>query len=136
MHTHRSPSQAGEGKIGCLVSLVILIILGAAAYKIGPAYLNRNSLVSAAEDNAFRAGVMRKEGVVKMLRAKASDMDMPEALEPGAMVVDVQTRNTNGLNEGTCTIRLKFTQKVDLYGIYTFELETDKQISKPFMDAR
>jgi len=126
-----SRSQAGEGKIGCLVALVVLIILGGIAYKVGPAYMHKNDMEDAASDLASRAGLMSAEAITKQLKAKATELDIPEALQPGAIQV-----RTSGAKEGTCTITLRFTQKIDLFGITTVDLDTDKSISKPYMDAR
>lgn len=124
-------SQAGEGKIGCVVALLILLVLVGLAYKIGPVYMHKNSMESEADDLASRAGVMPAEAITRQLRAKAADLEIPEALQPGAIQVQ-----TTGKSEGTCTITLKYTQKIDLYGITTVDFETDKKVSKPYMDAR
>ena len=124
-------SQAGEGKLGCIVSLAVLIILGAAAAKIGPAYMHQNEMQSISSDLASRAALMSAEAIMKQLRTKAHELEIPEALVPGAIQI-----SGTGPREGTCTIHLKYTQKIDLYGITTFDFETDKTISKPFMDAR
>lgn len=127
----KSRSQAGEGKIGCLVALVFLIVLGGIAYKIGPAYMHRNDMENTAGDMASRAGIMPAEAVLKQLRAKASELEIQEALTPGAIQV-----RTTGIREGTCTITLKYTQKIDFYGITSMDFTTDKTIIKPYMDAR
>ncbi|WP_005035905.1 hypothetical protein [Holophaga foetida] len=130
MHT-KSRSQAGEGKLGCIISLAVLVVLGGIAYKLGPAYMHKNTMEDTASDLASRAGIMSVEAITKQLRAKATELEIQEALAPGA----IQVRTTGG-KEGTCTVTLRFTQKIDLYGVTTVDFATDKTVSKPYMDAR
>jgi len=127
----QSRSQAGEGKLGCLISLAVLVVLGGLAYKIGPVYWHKNEMENTAGDLASRAALMSKEAIVKQLRAKAAEFEIQEAMAPGAIQV-----RTTGAKEGTCTITLNYTQKIDLFGITTVDLATEKTISKPYMDAR
>ena len=132
----KSRSQAGEGKLGCIVSLAVLAVLGAVAYKIGPPYLHRNELKSLSEDLASRAGIMRTEIITKQLRAKALELEIPEAQAPGAIEVRAGDSHASEMREGTCTIHLNYTQKIDFYGITSMDFVTDETISKPYMDAR
>ena len=129
-------SQAGEGKLGCMVSLAVLLVLAGIAYKIGPAYMHRNDMKSTAEDLASRAGIVSSEAIAKQLRAKAVDMEILEALKPGAIVVQVSDATTSGMREGRCTIRLNYIQHIDFYGVTSMDFGTDETISKPYMDAR
>jgi hypothetical protein len=131
MTTFRTPER-GEGKIGCISSLVALVLVGAVLIKVVPVFYSNNNLVSAAEDLGSRAGVMNKGTVEQQLLAKVVELEIPEAAAKGATKVELQGDG----HSGTCHITLHYTRKIDLYGIYTWSVETDKVISRPFMDGR
>ena len=124
--------ERGEGKIGCVLTLAVLLALGATAAKIVPVLYDNNSLEETADDLASKAGILTVPVLEMQLIAKAKDLEIPEALAKGAMVVSV----VGVEHTGTCTIKLKYTRKVDLYGAYVFKVDMDKKISKPFMDVR
>jgi hypothetical protein len=125
-------NQRGEGKIGCVVSLLVLIIVVALALKIVPVLYADNSLVNAAEDLGSRAGIMNQATLEQQLRAKAGELEIPEAMAKGAMTFTILGDRA----AGTCIVRLKFTRKIDLYGAYTLPIVVDKTVSRPFMDVR
>jgi hypothetical protein len=124
--------ERGEGKIGCIVTLLVLIVVVGLALKIVPVLYANNSLATAAEDLGSRAGILNVATVEQQLRAKAVELEIPEALPKGAMLVTV----LGDQHSGTCIIKLHYTRKVDLFGAYTFPLETDKTLTRPYMDAR
>lgn len=132
MASSRQPRQRGEGKIGCMVSLLVLLVAGAAVYKLAPVIYSNSSLEKEAEDLAGRAGVIPPATLVLQLRDKARDLEIPEALRPGAMTLTT----TGDSSSGTCQVQLHYRRTVDFYGIYTLNLDTDKTISQPYMDAR
>ncbi|BDU71024.1 hypothetical protein [Mesoterricola silvestris] len=125
-------NERGEGKIGCIVSLLVLIIVGGVAAKVVPVLYANNSLVNAAEDLGSRAGVIPAATLEQQLRAKAAELEIPEALVKGGITLTI----LGDRSAGTCVIKLKYTQKLDLYGAYTLPITTDKTISRPYMDAR
>jgi len=125
-------TERGEGRIGCIITLLILIIVGGLGYKILPVLYANNGLVSGAEDLGSRAGLMPAATVEAQLRAKAAELEIPEALVKGAMTLTV----IGDHSAGTCIIKLHFTRKVDMFGITTIPIEVDKTISRPYMDAR
>ncbi|BDU75238.1 hypothetical protein [Mesoterricola sediminis] len=124
--------ERGEGKIGCIVSLLVFILLAAVAAKVVPVFYANNELTRAAEDLGSRAAFLNAPGIEQQIRAKAVELEIPEALQKGAIDVKV----TGDRSGGTCTIRLNYSRKVDLYGAYSFTLDTDKTVSRPWMDAR
>ncbi len=130
--TDNRRNERGEGKIGCIVSLLVLIIVGAVAMKVVPVLYANNSLVNAAEDLGARAGIMPVATLEQQLRAKASELEIPEALAKGGITFTI----LGDRSAGTCVIKLKYTQKVDFYGAYTLPITTDKTISRPYMDVR
>jgi len=130
--TSLRPSERGEGKIGCFISLLVLLLAAAVAFKIVPVMFADSSLVSTAEDLGSRAGVLSVGSLEQQLRAKAVELEIPEALPKGAMSFTVMGDRSSG----TCVVRLNFKRKIDFYGMYTFDLDVDKTISRPYMDAR
>lgn len=130
--TSRRRSQRGEGKLGCIISLLVMAILVAVGIKVLPVLFADNSLFSTAEDLGSRAGLMSSAAIEQQLRAKAAELEIPEALPKGAMTITVM----GDKQSGTCVIRLNFTRKIDFYGFYTYPLEIDRTFNRPFMDVR
>ena len=124
--------QRGEGKIGCISTLLIVAILAALAVKLVPVIYSDNGLANAAEDLGSRAGILPLPALEQQLRGKATELEIPEALAKGAMSVQIR----GDKQSGTCVITLRYTRKVDLYGIYSLPITTDKTINRPYMDAR
>ncbi len=124
--------ERGEGRIGCILTLLVLIVVGALALKIVPVLYADNGLANYAEELCSRAGVQAGPALEQQLRAKAAELEIPEALVKGAMVLRVE----GDRQAGTCHVTLKFTRKIDLFGAYTLPIEVDKTISRPYMDVR
>ena len=123
--------QRGEGKVGCLVSLLLLGILGAAAFKAVPVYYGNSELVDACEFIA--SGASRKPvGVLEReVKEKARALGVTEVLaDKNALRI---TKSGNG-EVGSCTITLRYVQVIDFYGIYQFPLTTEKRITKPIFE--
>lgn len=129
----RIRTQRGEGKIGCIVSLLVLILFGATAIKVVPVYYSNNELLKSAEEIATRAAVLTQENIEAQIKAKARDLEIPEALAPGA--IHVRRTAASGI-EGSCTVRIEYTRKIDLYGVTSLEINTSKQKVVPYMDVR
>ena len=98
-------SERGEGKIGCFVSLIVLVITAGLGLKIVPVFFSNNNLVTTAEDLGSRAGIMPVPALEAQLRSKAVELEIPEALTKGAMSFKI----LGDRNSGTCVVRLKFT---------------------------
>jgi len=121
--------QAGEGKIGCFVTLALLIILVAAAIKGGPVYYSNTELVKACNDDiAPMASRATDEEILAQVRAKAKQLEISEALAPGAITVHiVQSGNDT---PGNVHIGLRYQRAVDFYGVYTYNFVTDESIDR------
>lgn len=124
--------ERGEGKVGCVLTLAVLLALGAAAAKIVPVYYANNAMAEAADDLASKAGILTVASIEQQLMSRARDLEIPEALRKGAIDVNVVGEG----HTGTCTIRLRYTRKVDLYGAYKHTVDMDKVVMKPYMDVR
>ncbi|HJV23937.1 MAG TPA: hypothetical protein VJ570_14645 [Holophagaceae bacterium] len=122
-HQH---SQRGEGKLGCIFMLLVIGCALAFAYKVGPVYYGNMELGDKADEVATLGSRVPAEQIEAEMRAKARDLGIPEALRPGAIRV---TKVVQG-DSGNCTIVLKYTRTVDLYGFTTMEIKQDKVIDK------
>lgn len=129
---HPSRSQRGEGKIGCIISLLVLAVLVAVAYKAVPVYYAQNEFQTAVENISTRAGILPLPTIEAQIRDKAKELGIMEALDPGAITVT----KSGDPSRGTCTVRLHYTRKIDFYGVYTYAYVTDSTRNTPFMDVR
>lgn len=130
MINHRQ--QRGEGKIGCIVTLLILSIAGAAAFQVVPVLFSNNDFLNSVENIAGRAGILPQTTIEAQLAQKARELNIPEALAPGAIVVS----KAGDKQQGTCTVRLNYTRNIDFYGVFAYPLKTEKVKTIPYMDVR
>jgi hypothetical protein len=130
MNTFRH-RQRGEGKIGCIVSLLVLVTCAAVGYKAVPVFWTNNELQDAAKDLATRASVTPVESIELQVRTKAKDLDIAEATAKGAIRV---SKRGDG-QQGMCSIRLRYDRKIDLYGVYTWTVVTDKEVTAPYISG-
>jgi len=124
--------QRGEGKIGCIVSLLILSVAVAAAIKVVPVLFSNNDFLNSVESIAGRAAIIPQANIEAQINQKARELNIPEALAPGAIVVS----KTGDNFQGTCVVRLNYTRNIDLYGIFSFPYKTETVKTVPIMDAR
>lgn len=123
--------QRGEGKIGCIVSFLVIAGLAAVAIKAVPVYWSDNELKDTAKDLASRASVTPVENIELQLRTKARKLEIAEAMAPGAL----KAFKTGDNQQGTCRIRLRYDRKIDLYGVYTWVISTDTEVSAPYLNG-
>lgn len=124
--------QRGEGKLGCIVSLLVLLLLVGVGIKAIPVYWSNNELKDAAKDLASRASVQPEALIEQQLRAKAKELEIPEALAAGAIVIT----KSGDKSQGTCTVRLHYSRKIDFFGVTSYTLDTEDSVSSPYLDAR
>lgn len=123
--------QRGEGKLGCLVSLLVLGALGGAAYKAVPVYYSNSELIDACDFIASGAARKPIETVEREVKDKARELGVLEAL---ANKQAIRVTKAGGGEVGSCTITLRYKRVIDFYGVYQWSLETDKRITKPIFD--
>jgi hypothetical protein len=123
--------QRGEGKIGCIVSLLVFATITAVGLKAVPIYWSDNELKDAAKDIASRASVLPIEAIELQLRAKAKDLDIAEAYAAGA----IKATKAGDSNQGMCNIRLRYKRTIDLYGVYKWTVAVDTTVSSPFLSG-
>ena len=123
--------QRGEGKIGCIVSLLVFGTLAAVAYKAFPVYYSDSELVDACDFIASSAAKKPIETVEREVRDKAKELGIREVLvDRNAIRV---TKAGEG-EAGTCIITLRYKRTIDFYGTYQWTKETNKRISKPIFE--
>lgn len=121
--------QAGEGKVGCFLTLAILIVAIAAAVKALPVYYSNTELVKACNDDiAPMASRATDEEVLAQVKAKAKELEINEALAPGAISVRITQSGSD--TPGNVHIGLKYERPVDFYGVYTYNFVTDESIDR------
>ena len=123
--------QRGEGKLGCIVSLLVAGALAAVAYKAVPVYYGNSELIDACGFIASGASSKPVETLEREIKDKAKELMVVEALtQKGAIRI---TKNSNG-EAGTCTIALHYSRVIDFYGFYQWTLTTDSRTSKPIFE--
>ena len=123
--------QRGEGKIGCIVTLLVLGVAGAVAYKVFPVYYGNSELIDACDGIASGASRKPLETIEREIKEKARELGVIEALtDKSAIRV---TKSSSG-ETGFCTITLRYKRTIDFYGVYKWTLETDKRITKPIFE--
>jgi hypothetical protein len=124
--------QRGEGKFGCIVSLLVVGAIGAAAYKAVPVYYGNSELIDACGFIASGASSKPVETIEREVKDKAKELMVVEALtNKGA----IRVTKTSGGEAGTCTITLRYKRVIDFYGVYQWTLATDSVISKPIFEG-
>jgi hypothetical protein len=126
--------QRGGVKIGCFITFLVALLILAVALKVAPAYYSNADFIEAVEEIAGHASNETEESIMDKIMAKAREMRMVEAFEPGAVRVARSVKaGGDSAQSGMCTVRIKYVRNVSIYGFYNLKITTDKEIAKPFM---
>ena len=132
--------QAGEGQVGCFVTVAILILAIAAAIKAGPVYYSNNELVNAINSDIGPAASRARSDmaadelaaqVATQIRSKAKELEIPEAMRPGAVAVTVQQSTSD--TPGNVHVVLRYERPVDFFGVYSYTFNTDQTLDITIM---
>lgn len=74
---HRSRRESGEGQLGCLFGVALLLLAVFVAWKVIPVKVRAADLRQAVIDEAKSAGTHNDEQIMKYILAKAADQDLP-----------------------------------------------------------
>jgi hypothetical protein len=96
--------QRGEGQLGCVIGLIILLAAGYVAYKMIPVKVRAADLRQEITDVARSAGTLREPQIRKQIMAKAEELELP--LTPENLVV--QRRSDRVVIEATYTVPVEF----------------------------
>lgn len=127
-----SRAQRGEGQIGCIIMAVVFSIVGALAFKAVPVFISNNNFKEAAVNIATRTSTTSVEELQKEIHAKAKEYGVPEAMEPGAVVL---TKSGDKF-QGTFRLKFNYTRKIDFYGLTSVDWVTNSSSEGKYMDAR
>lgn len=127
--------QRGEGKMGCILTLLIFGALVAAGLKIVPVYYSNSELADACKFIASSASRIPIELVEKQAKDKARELGMLDVLAQRNSITVTKSGGGGAGEPGTCTIHLRYKQTIDLYGLYKFDVVTDKKISEPILEG-
>lgn len=123
--------QRGEGKVGCVLTLLVFGLLAAAGFKAVPVYYGNSELVDACEFIASGAAQKSLETIEREVKQKARDLGVIEVLQTKGAVR--ATKGGSG-ESGNCTITLRYKRTIDFYGAYQWTITTDKRITKPIFE--
>ena len=111
----------GEGKLGCIIWLVVLILAGLIAFKAIPVKLASTQLYDYMDDQA-RFGARVSPATLKgRVLNRAKELDLPVTAK------DLTVTKAGGVIRMAC----KFTAPVNILGFtynWDFDLEIDRQI--------
>lgn len=127
----RTFQQRGEGKVGCTISLLVLAVLVAVAVKVVPAYYADNQIYDIVERKAEQASGRNPGDMEKEIRIEIRDCGVPEAMAPRAITV----RKIMSGDAGTVTVTMRYSHKVDLYGIAEWPFKVDKTLAHPVLEG-
>ena len=86
----RNRRELGEGKIGCLFGLIVLLIAGMIAYKMIPVKVKAAEMRDAVSDEARSASQHTDKNILASLLEKARSLELPVAEK------DIDIRRANG----------------------------------------
>ena len=111
----------GEGKLGCIIWLAVLLLAGIVAYEAIPVKLASAELYDYMDDQA-RFGARASSSALKAnVLKKAKDLDLPVTKN------DITVTKTGGI----IRMRCKFTKPVNVLGFtynWDFDLQVDRRI--------
>jgi len=130
--THFSASNANTV---CAVTSLMALLLLAIGLRMLPAHRSNVKLIDAAESIAARASSVSEEDIKEQIKTAARSLNIPEALGLHAISVArvVRPPREDGAQTGMCTVRIRYTRRISIYGIAKIRLATDREIAKAFV---
>ena len=73
----RNRRESGEGRIGCIFGLILLLIAGLIAYKMIPVKVKTSDMRETVQNEARSAGQHNDASIMKSLLTKAESLQLP-----------------------------------------------------------
>lgn len=112
--------QRGEGRLGCLVGLVLLAVAGLVAFRMIPIKVKAAELRDTAYDEAKSAGQHSDKQILEAILYKARQLELP--VETSNVIVK---RSPNHIR-----VELHYTVPVEFPG-YTYQWNFDHKFENP-----
>jgi hypothetical protein len=96
-----------------------------------PVFYANHQMEDAATRKAESASGRAEEIIQRELLEEARTIGVEQALRPRAITV---VKRGGGDGMGSCTVSLSYTTTIDFYGLYKWDLVTDKRITKPLLE--
>lgn len=116
----RSRREAGEGQIGCLVGVALLLLAIFIAWKVIPVKVRAADLRQTVVDEAKSAGMHNDGTITKYILAKANDVQLP-VTEDNIKI----NRRQNDI-----TVEVDYTVPIEFPG-YTYNWHIHNEASNP-----
>jgi hypothetical protein len=116
----KNRSERGEGRFGCLVGLVLLLIAGLIAYRMIPVKVKTADLRDTVIDESKSAGRHGDKAIRGNILNKAQQLDLPVTPE------DIYIKRSNNY----IRIEVKYTVPVEFPG-YTYQWDFRHKYENP-----
>jgi hypothetical protein len=116
----RSRAQAGDGKLGCILWLILVVVGALIGWKTIPVKLASSELYDFMVEQAKWAGSTSPEVIAKRIYGKSQELKLP-----------VDPKNVSAERYGdNIRMRAVFTVPLDFPG-YTYNWDFDLQVDRP-----
>jgi hypothetical protein len=116
----RNRWQRGEGRFGCLVGLVVLLVAGLIAYRLIPVKVKTADLRDTVIDESKSAGRHNDKAIRANILHKADQLELPVTTE------DIKIKRSNNY----IRIEVKYTVPVEFPG-YTYNWDFRHHYENP-----
>lgn len=116
----RNSRERGEGQLGCIVGLILLVIGVFVAYKVIPVKVKSAEIRQEVVDDAKSAGMMNDERIRAAILAKAREDNLP--------ITDDSIKISRGANQITVTV--DYVVPIEFPG-YTYQYHIHHEQSNP-----
>lgn len=124
--------ERGEGKVGCLVTLIVVVLLGGIIWKVLPIYAGHMNLLRYAEDIAGGAATRPEAEIQGLIFKKAEELGIREATQPGSVAI----QKSGDYDRGSCAITFNYKRPVDFFGVYKTDIVFNKRLERPYLNAK
>jgi len=114
-------SEAGEGRIGCIIWSLVLIVGGIIAWTAVPVQVRSSEFIDYMEDQAQFASQRSAETIKKRLLDKANDLQLP--IGPKELTVSKESERIKMHVEYTVEVKFPFG--------FTYDWDFEHDVNRP-----